>query len=942
MSNPIVESIENFTAEWNGRGNEKADAQSFWLAFLRDVLDVKKPEKTIYFEKTIDIKGHKCFIDAMIPLTKVLIEHKSAAVDLDEPIKQSDGSMLTPYQQAKRYALALQPSQVRWIVTCNFNELRIYDLNLAPSTLSLLFDEENIQPQVIKLSDLKFNYSRLKFLVDPKDENVYPELKISKRAAQIIQTIYYKFKESYGDMSDARLDALNKICTRLVFCFYADDSGLFNRNKFRDFIRQAKDRRQALIDFFAVLDTPDDQRNPDIDPKLDAFDYVDGGLFADKNLEVPELNTDIIHFLTDKNFSWREIDPTIFGAMFESTVDQKKIRPSGMHYTSIENIHKVIDPLFLDELKNEFRDICRKQKSHRRRALEEFQNKIAALRFFDPACGSGNFLTETYISLRMLENEIFKALLDTTNGAAVCEIKVSIENFYGIEYNDFAVAVANTAMWISEHQMLRKTDSILHAELPELPLKNSARIICGNALRLDWRELVGNVDFIIGNPPFVGHQWRSKEQVADMVLAFADLEKHGKLDYVCAWFNKAADFMRGNHTRAAFVSTNSICQGESVGILWRHLFDKGIHIDFAHRTFKWTQENGQDDDDPNVQKRKKDSDIDKTAAVHCVIVGFSHAYSKRTKIIFDGNERLEAQNINGYLLNGPNVFIQNRGKPLTPDLPIMTKGSQPTDGGHLILSVEDKNTLVIQEPLAEKFIRRYIGSEDFINGKERYCLWLVHATKDDLRLPQIAMRLENVRQARWHSATKSVREAAATPHLFTQYRQPTTNYLLVPIISSERRKYIPIGFLPPNTIPNHATYTVAGADMFMFGVMESIVHAAWVRVLCGRLKSDYRYSPSIYNNFPWAAASSSQRSEIEGTAQGILDARARYKAQTLAWLYDPQTMPDELRAAHDANDRAVLAAYGFDGGMTELEMVSRLMMMYQALAEKKIDVCARL
>ena len=926
----ITDTIKIFTDEWQGRGNEKADAQSFWLAFLRDVLNVQKPEKIIYFEQSIDIKGHKCFIDAMIPSTKVLIEQKSAAVDLDEPIRQSDDSLLTPYQQAKRYALALQPSQVRWIVTCNFDELRIYDLNLAPSTISLIFDEENIQPQVIKISDLKFNYSRLKFLVDPKDENVYPELKISKEAARIIRTIYHKFKESYGAMNDARLETLNKICTRLVFCFYADDSGLFNQNKFRDFIRQSKDKRQALNDLFAILDTPEEQRPPDIDPKLDAFDYVDGGLFADKNLEVPPINLDIAHYLTDKNFSWREIDPTIFGAMFENTVDPKNIRPSGMHYTSVENIHKVIDPLFLDELRAEFRDICRKTKAHRRRALEEFQNKIAALRFFDPACGSGNFLTETYISLRTLENDIFKALLDTTDGNAACEIKVSIENFYGIECNDFAVAVANTAMWISEHQMLRKTDSILHAELPELPLKNSARIVCGNALRLDWRETVGNVDYIIGNPPFVGHQWRSKEQVADMVLAFNDLDKHGKLDYVCAWFNKAADFMIGNQTRAAFVATNSICQGESVGILWRHLFDKGIHIDFAHRTFKWTQETAQDNDEPTVQKRKKDYDLEKTAAVHCVIVGFSHAFNARKKIIFDGDDRIEARNINGYLLNGPNVFIQNRGKPLNPDLPIMTKGSQPTDGGHLLMTPEERDQFIRLEPTAEKFIRPFIGAEEFINGKERYCLWLVHATKDDLRLPEIAMRIEDVRRARLRSATKSVREASATPHLFTQIRQPSTNYLTVPIVSSERRKYIPMDFLTADVIAGNAVQIIPDAGLFEFGMIESSVHMAWMRVVASRLKSDYRYTPAVYNNFPWCARTAA----IEKTAQQILDARKKYPDWTLAALYDEEKMPVELRAAHEENDRAVLDAYGFNIDMTELEIVSRLMIMYQRLAEK--------
>ncbi len=909
-------SVSKFVDSWKERGSEKSDTQMFWISLLRDVFGVEKPDQIIRFEQPIVVEGRMCFIDARIYSTKILIEQKSRGVDLDKPIRQSDGKMLTPFRQALRYAAELSALECpRWIVTCNFDEFRIYDLKSPHNLFKLNYFDEPIplEPQIIPIEMLPREYGRLNFFVDPNDENVYPEIRITKRAVKIIGKLRSEIKRSWTPQQiEQRRDALNRFCVRLVFCLYAEDDLRFPKKAFTDYVRNAEDRRAALIDLFRAFNIPED--DPKRDPALKQFPYVDGDLFTDAD-DIPPFPREVAHHILVKlddegKGTWADIDTTIFGSLFESDLQRDIQHEGGMYYTSAANIHKLIYPLFLDELNAEFKLICRKRKT-KRQELENFQLKLASLTFFDPACGSGNFLTETYIRLRELENEVLRELRSL---GAICTVKVTINQFYGIEKNDFACAIARTAMWIAESQMLHRSEMFLTEEDELLPLKHSARIVCGNALRLDWKGIVPDgVDYIIGNPPFIGHQWRSKEQVADMSIAFHDLAKHGKLDYVCAWYNKAAEFMIGKETRAAFVATNSICQGESVGILWRHLFGKGIHIDFAHRPFKWQSES----EDP--------------AAVHCVIIGFSHAPNDKPKIIFDGKQKIAAQNINGYLLDAPDIFIQNRGKPLAPWLPKMTKGNQPTDGKYLIVEADQYDDFIKREPRAVKFLRPYFGAESFLQGKRRRCLWLVDATADELKLPLIAERLEAVRRVRLKSATASVRAAAKTPHLFTQYRQPTTDYLLVPIISSERRRYIPIGFLSPNCVPNHATYTIADADLFIFGVMSSIVHAAWMRVICGRLEVDYRYSPAIYNNFPWCARSE----RIEKTARDILDARAKFGECSLASLYDEETMPDELRAAHQENDHAVLDAYGFDHDLSEAEIVSRLMSLYQRLISKE-------
>lgn len=918
--------IRKFINDWKGRGDEKQDTQSFWLSLLRTVYDVDNPTSFIEFEKPVQL-SHQSYIDGYIATTRVLIEQKGAAIDLSKGQKQSDGSFLTPFGQARRYAGYL-PHELnpRWIVVCNFTEFQIHDMN-----------RPNDEPQVVKLEDLEKEYHRMNFLVDTGDENTQRELNLSIAAGELVGELYDALLAQYKDPEDPEtLKSLNMLCVRLVFCLYAEDAGVFGRhNMFHDYLKDyaVKDVRMALLHLFEVLNTPEEDRDPYMDEALLAFPYVNGGLFADNNVVVPRLDEHIVEIILKRasaDFDWSEISPTIFGAVFESTLNPETRRSGGMHYTSIENIHKVIDPLFLDELRDELNAI--KQitvEKKRNQALDAYQDKLASLTFLDPACGSGNFLTETYISLRRLENDALRLRLDKQISFGAFDItnpvRVNISQFYGIEINDFAVTVARTALWIAESQMLKQTEDIIHTGIDFLPLKSYVNITEGNALRIDWEDVVpkDELDYIMGNPPFVGHQWRSTEQSADMKDVFYDLKKHGKLDYVAAWYQKAADYMADTRIATAFVSTNSIVQGESVGILWKHLINtKHIEIQFAYRTFVWTSEAA-----------------DK-AAVHCVIIGFTGYPTNKPKLLFEDTVPKTVDYINGYLLDAPNVFIQARGKVLTAGLPEMSKGSQPTDGGNLLLSVDEKNELILKYPESQEFIKRFVGSKDLINNIERYCLWLVNVSPSKYRsIPPILERLKKVSECRLASPTVSVQRDAETPMLFTQIRQPKTNFLAVPEVSSENRRYIPIDFLPPDIIASNKLYLVPNANLYMFGTLISNIHMAWMRVVTGRLKSDYSYSPAVYNNFPWPTPTDAQRAKIEETAQAILDARALYPDASLADLYDEVTMPPELRKAHQNNDRAVMAAYGITKDSPEFKSesacVAMLMRMYQALTEKK-------
>ena len=910
-----------FAEYWKDRGDEKSDSQSFWLALVRDVLGVAEPEKFILFEERVKL-DHTSFIDGHIPSTHVLIEQKKKGLNLRSPIRQSDGTLLNPFQQAQRYSAALPYSQrPRWIITCNFEEFLIYDM-----------EKPTGEPESILLKDLAKEYYRLQFLVEEKSELLHREEQISIQAGELVGKLYDAILKQYIHPDDkASLHSLNILCVRLVFCLYAEDSGIFGGHlKFHNYIKSfvPKDVRRALIDLFRVLDTKPEDRDPYMDDVLASFPYVNGGLFADENIEIPNFTQEIVDLLLHKaseDFDWSQISPTIFGAVFESTLNPETRRSGGMHYTSIENIHKVIDPLFLDELCEEFDAIkALKVPKIRNDKAEAFREKLSKLTFFDPACGSGNFLTETYISLRRLEND---ALLLSTGGQMLLDfgdvIKVSIGQFYGIEINDFAVTVAKTALWIAESQMMKETEEIMNTNLDFLPLKSYANIVEGNALRTDWETVVpkDELDYIMGNPPFVGYSLQSEEQKKDMLSIYVDEKGNpyktaGKIDYVSGWYFKAAALMDGTRIRTAFVSTNSITQGEQVAGVWKPLYDRfNIHVDFAHRTFRW------------------DSEASIKAHVHCVIVGFSTAPNYKQKQLYSSERFQLVDNINFYLIEAPTVFVESRNKPIC-DIPSMTTGNRPADGGHLIIENDEIEEFLKKEPNAQKYIKKLIGSEEFINNKKRWCLWLVDANPAELlKMPEVMKRIELCRQDRLNGAPDR-QKLADTPTLFRETKNPNT-FIVVPAVSSERRKYVPIGFLDSATIPTNLVTIIPDASLYHFGVLTSNVHMAWMRAVCGRLKSDYRYSKDIvYNNFPWCTPTAEQRAKIEQTAQAILDARAAYPECSFADMYGEQMyMFPKLLQAHRENDRAVMQTYGFPvrNDFTESMCVAELMKMYQKM-----------
>ena len=919
---------KHFADFWKGKGYEKGDTQKFWLSLLGEVLGVEHPAEYITFEDQVHL-DHTSFMDGYIPLTRVLIEQKGLGKDLRKPIRQSDGSLLTPFQQAKRYITELPvDSHPKWVITCNFERFLIYDMN-----------RPNGEPEEILLKDLPTEYYRLNFLVDTGDEHIKREMEISIQAGELVGKLYDAFLKQYKDASNERtLKSLNALCVRLVFCLYAEDAGIFGRHgMFHDYLRDRgmQNGRRALRDLFRVLDQRPEERDPylaDDDPELAAFPYVNGGLFSDENIEIPPFNDEIFSLLltqASEDFNWSDISPTIFGAVFESTLNPETRRKGGMHYTSIENIHKVIDPLFLNDLRSELDEIKQVSAAKtRQKRLTAFQDKLASLKFLDPACGSGNFLTETYLSLRKLENEALSMLLGgqiTFDLENLSPIKVSIKQFYGIEINDFAATVAKTALWIAESQMMKQTEDIVHMNLDFLPLKTYVNIVEGNALRIDWESVVpkAELNYIMGNPPFVGYSLQSEEQKKDILSIYVDekgkpYKTAGKIDYVAGWYFKAAQMMQDTIIRTALVSTNSITQGEQVAGVWKPMYDRfGVHIDFAYRTFRW------------------DSEASIKAHVHCVIVGFSVAPNTTSKRLFINGRMLAVDNINAYLIDADDVFIESRSKPVCA-VPDMTTGNRPADGGHLIIEAEDYDNFIKAEPNAAKYIKKLVGSVEFLNGKDRWCLWLVGASPAEIRkMPEVMKRIEACRQDRLNSPDEGRRKLAERPSQFREIKNPDT-FIVVPAVSSERRRYIPIGFLDKNTIATNLVTIIPDATLYHFGVLTSNVHMAWMRTVCGRLKSDYRYSKDIvYNNFPWPTPTDAQRAKIEQTAQAILDARELYPDCSLADLYDEVTMPPELRKAHQQNDRAVMDAYGFVVGTpertSESDCVAALMRRYQEL-----------
>ena len=915
-----------FAKNWKDRGYEKGDSQIFWVELLTTVFGVTEISQFISFEDQVHL-DHTSFIDGYIEKTHVMIEQKSINKSLTAAIRQSDGSMLTPFEQAKRYSSELPYSKrPRWIVTSNFQSFYIYDM-----------EKPGGDPEIIQLEDLEKEYYRLQFLVDEGNTNLQREMEVSIAAGEIVGLLYDALAKQYVDPTTERaMKSLNILCVRIVFCLYAEDAGIFGQHgMFHDYLEEfdAKHMRKAVIELFQVLDTKPEDRDPYMEDALAAFPYVNGGLFANENIEIPQFTDEIRNLLLEKassDFDWSEISPTIFGAVFESTLNPETRRSGGMHYTSIENIHKVIDPLFLDDLKNELREIQQITVQRTKdKKLRDFQMKLSNLRWLDPASGSGNFLTETYISIRRLENIVIKELQRgqiTFGFNESSPIHVSIDQFYGIEINDFAVTVAKTALWIAESQMMKETEDIVHMNLDFLPLTTNAFIVEGNALELDWENIIPKMQlsYIMGNPPFVGTKNMNAAQKKDAKMILGNWKTYGTLDYVSCWYKKASDYINNTLIHCAFVSTNSICQGEQVANLWEPLFESGIQIDFAHRTFQW------------------DSEASLKAHVHCVIVGFSQAGTKNKRIFSDGKMTL-AKNINPYLVDADNVFIVSRKTPIS-DVPKMFIGCEMKDDGNYVMNEEEKNLFLQKEPQAEKFIHPYMMGKDFIARKSRYCLWLKDTTPADLKsCPHVVDRVKKVREFRLNCPSPDTNHYADKPTYpvrLRYYSEERNNpALALPKVSSQNRRYIPMEVIDADVIAGSKLFLIPDISLYHFGVLTSNVHMTWMRTVCGRLKSDYSYASNVvYNTFPWPIPTEQQKQKIAQTAQAILDARASYPNNSLAELYDEVMMPPELRKAHHQNDMAVMQAYGFTKGSeaykSEAACVAELMKLYQKKVEE--------
>ena len=909
-----------FVKRWIDKGDEKQHSQLFWTDLLSNVLHSTVNNETVKFEYRVQL-GHQSYIDVYLPDSRVIIEQKGSDIDLFKAAKQSDGTELTPFEQAKRYNVELPFSQkARWIVTCNFKSFLIYDMDQ---------DLKGKDPVRIELEELPERINELQFLATFKNDKIIVEQELSIKAGDLIGKLYDGLIKQYKDpKADNTLKSLNKLCVRLVFCLYAEDAGLFDRHDchiFGNYIKntETKNIRRALIDLFEVLNQKEDERDPYLDEELAKFPYVNGNLFkvVDPHTEeIPNFTDELKELLVtecSESFDWANISPTIFGAVFESTLNPETRRSGGMHYTSIQNIHKVIDPLFLNELKAEFEQI--KQYKTDKKISQEcdaFQNKLATLKILDPACGSGNFLTETYICLRKLENEVILFRSKGMSSLSLEElnpVKVGIHQFYGIEINDFACAVATTALWIAESQMLHETEEIIHRDIDFLPLKSNSNIVEGNALRTDWNDVIhsSELNYIMGNPPFVGARLMNTEQKEDVDELFNGLKGNGNLDYVSCWYKKSSHYIKNTDVECALVSTNSICQGMQTSLLWKSLIEDGIKINFAHTTFVW------------------DSEASIKAHVHCVIVGFSYQ-ERQTKTIFSTQHQRIVANINPYLIDAETCFIEDRKKAICK-VPPMVFGSMPNDGGNLTLSEDEKNDLIRKDSSNSDFIRPFLGAEEFINNKKRYCLWLVD--QDPSKCPEIMTRIKKVRDLRLSSKRAATQKLAKTPALFGEIRQPDTDYLIFPRHSSENRKYIPIGFISPYVIAGDSCTIVPNATLYHFGILTSSVHMAWMRAVAGRIKSDYRYSANIvYNNFIWSDATDEQREIISKTSNNILTIREKYlqKGKSLADMYGEnlELLYTDLLEAHKANDKAVLALYGFKADATEEEIVAKLMQMY--------------
>lgn len=895
--NEIRDRALKFSREWADETSEDAEAKTFWDAFF-DVFGVSR-RKVASFETPVkkdDGKGG--FID-LLWKGILLVEHKSRGKDLDRA-----------YKQATDYFSGLKDRDLpQYVLVSDFARFRLYDL------------EGDGEPVEFPLKDLHKQVRRFGFIAGYQVRAFKDQDPANIKAAERMGKLHDALKA--GGYAGHPLEVL---LVRLLFALFAEDTGIFERRQFQDFIEQrtaedGSDLGAQLTALFQTLNTPEDKRLKALDAQLAAFPYVNGKLFAET---LPMAAFDARQresLLEAAGMDWSVISPAIFGSLFQSIMDDKARRNLGAHYTSEKNILKLIHPLFLDDLRAEFEKI----RSNRNK-LHDFHEKLAALKFLDPACGCGNFLVVAYRELRLLELEVILALheKDLASGQSSDPrllIKCNVDQFYGIEIEEFPAQIAQVALWLTDHQMNLRVQDAFGNRFVRLPLEKSAGIVHGNALRIDWNDVVPakELSFILGNPPFLGKQHQDADQKADMAAVFSGVKAAGILDFVAAWYVLAARYIRGANIGCAFVSTNSITQGEQVGVLWSELYRLGVSIEFAHRTFAWSNE------------------AKGNAAVHCVIVGFGMNRDRPRRIFEYDNPRSDpheviAKTINAYLVDAPEIVLENRRSPICNVKPIAF-GSMPNDGGNLLFSDEEKEDFIREEPGAEKWMRLFLGAEEFINGERRWCLWLDGISPSELRsLPLVSRRVSAVKEVRSSSPRDATRLLASFPMLFGENRQPSGSYLAIPKTSSEKRTFIPIAILGADVIASTELFTVEDPGLVCFGVIHSAMHMAWVRYVCGRLKSDYRYSAGIvYNNFPWPESTEKQREAIEQAAQGVLDARAQFPDATLADLYDPLTMPPALVKAHHALDRAVDAAYGKRTFKSDAERVAFLFERYQQL-----------
>ena len=904
--NEVRKKLQVFAKEHKNDCDEKQHAQQFWRD-LYSCFGLSKSSASMFEARVSKINGKRGYIDSFIP-SLLLVEQKSLNRDLQDA-----------YDQALEYAMAIkeEAEKPRYIITCDFQTFHLYDLHKSAK-----------EPFICKLNELHSHADRFMFLADKKLETIIEETPINRKAAYQISKLHEKLLEDNFVGKD-----LEVFLTRILFCLFADDTGIFGEdNQFTNYIKSTRedgsDTGSAIATLFQILNTPHDKRQNSLDERLKSFEYVNGNLFAERT-EIPFFSADLRKILIDCSvLDWSDISPAIFGAMFQAVLeenavnnkDRKNIRRElGAHYTSERNILKVIQSLFLDSLWKEYESV--KNNKTRLTALYE---KLSKLTFFDPACGCGNFLVVAYRELRNLENEIIEQLFFKSGSGGLLDIstlcRVNIGQFYGIEIDEVATHIARVALYITDHQSNLVAASKFGSTRATVPLVVTPHIHCGNALRTDWNDVIEaeKCTYVLGNPPFIGKQWQTEEQKDDMKLIAGQLKNYGLLDYVTAWYIKATDYVN-KETNVAFVSTNSITQGEQVAVLWQYLFSKQITINFAHRTFRWSNEGKAN------------------AGVHCVIIGFSKtgALSKYL-FIYEGSsseyKNIKVKTISPYLIEAAYIPVINSRQTIGGGKSIAF-GSMPNDGGNLLLTESECKELLANEPQAKPFIKLFIGGDEFINSIKRYCIWLVDATPSQIAaMPLIYERVSKVKQIRLSSKRETTRKLANTPTLFGEIRQPRSKYIAIPEVSSERRDYLPIAFVDSDIIASNKIYTMANATLYDFAILNSSMHMAWMKTVCGRLESRYQYSAGIvYNNFIWPANIDDSLTE---TANSILNARKQFETETLAVLYDPITMPLVLSKAHKINDKAVDKAYGYKDADDDVSRVSFLFKLYEKKLEK--------